>query len=115
MLVDANLLLYAVGQQSPHHRAAAAWLESALNGDQRVAIPWQCIGTFLRIVTHPRITVSPLSSVEAMSFVNSWLETDAVWIPQTTERTVSVLSELMIRYHLTGNLVPDAQLAALAI
>ncbi len=43
MLVDANLLLYAVDSASPFHRRASTWLESVLNGAQRVALPWQSL------------------------------------------------------------------------
>lgn len=40
MLVDANVLLYAVDEQAGQHRAARRWLEEALNGDRRVGLPW---------------------------------------------------------------------------
>jgi len=115
VLLDANLLLYAVGARSAQHAAAAEWLEKVLNGDQRVGLPWQTIGAFLRIVTHPRITAAPLSAREAVGFVSSWLEADPVWVPPASERTASVLNVLMSRYDVTGNLVTDAQLAALAM
>ena len=44
MIVDANLLLYAVDESSTHNAAAAAWLEETLDGDSRVGPPWQTIG-----------------------------------------------------------------------
>lgn len=65
MLVDANLLLYAVDRTSDHHEVAPAWLTSVLNGTTRVGIPWQTIGAFLRIVTHPRVTTQPLTGAAA--------------------------------------------------
>ncbi|MDE3075739.1 MAG: PIN domain-containing protein [Chloroflexota bacterium] len=115
MLLDANLLLYAVDAESPLNRAAAEWLQAVLNGDQRVGLPWQTIGAFLRISTHPRVTTTPLTTREAIAYVTSWIEADPVWIPPATVRTASVLQRLVTRYQVTGNLVPDAQLAALAI
>jgi predicted nucleic acid-binding protein len=33
VLVDANLLLFAVDATSPHHARAAAWLEESLSLD----------------------------------------------------------------------------------
>jgi len=54
MLVDANLPLYAVDSSSAFHRPASTWLESALNGAQRVALPWQSLTAFRRISTNPR-------------------------------------------------------------
>lgn len=115
MLVDANLLLYAVDEDSPHHGAAAIWLTEVLNGDRRVGLPWQSIGAFLRIITHPRVTRRPLSGPEAWSFVADWLAAAPVWVPPASARTAAVLGELQQEAQVTGNLVPDAQLAALAM
>lgn len=115
MLLDANLLLYAVDADSPHNAAASAWLTEVLNGDRRVGLPWQTIGAFLRIVTHPRVTTNPLSAEDAWSHVQAWLDADPVWIPPATERTAAVLARITADVRVTGNLVPDAQLAALAI
>jgi toxin-antitoxin system PIN domain toxin len=115
MLLDANLLLYAVDARSPQNPRAAAWLEEVLNGDHRVGIPWQTIGAFLRISTHPRVTADPLSSDVAWTYVQSWLDADPVWIPPATERTAAVLGHLVAKHRITGNLVTDGLLAALAI
>ena len=115
MILDANLLLYAVDEDSPFHADAAQWLTQTLNGDQRVGIPWQTIGAFVRIATHPRISEAPLSAADAQRFVSSWLAVDVVWVPPATERTARLFNQLARRHHVTGNLVTDAQLAALAL
>lgn len=115
MLLDANLLLYAVDGSSPQNQAASTWLQDVLTGDRRIGLPWQTIGAFLRLSTHPRVARSPLSSEEAWAYVASWLAARPVWVPPATERTASVLAGLVSRHGITGNLVTDAQLAALAI
>jgi hypothetical protein len=115
MLVDANLLLFAIDAGSPWHRRAADWLTAQLNGDQRVGIPWESLGAFVRIATHPRASDRPLQPDEAWTFVEEWLAVPTVWVPQPTEAHADVLGSLVRRYHLTGNLVPDAHLAAIAI
>lgn len=115
MLVDANLLLYAVDAASDQHASAASWLEELLNGDRRVGLPWQTIGAFLRISTHPRVVTNPLSPGDAWGYVAAWLAADPTWVPPATARTAAVLGNLMARVPATGNLVPAAQLAALAI
>lgn len=114
MIVDANLLLYAVDQNSPHHQSASAWVESVMSGPKRIGLPWQTIGAFLRIVTHPRVTTNPLDSATAWGFVSEWLVQPQVWIPPAGERTAQILGRLLAD-GVTGNLIPDAQLAALAI
>ena len=66
MIVDANLLLYAVDADSKQNPLAAAWLEETLNGANRVGLPWQTIGAFLRIVTHPRGGRQPIDRARSV-------------------------------------------------
>lgn len=115
MIVDANLLLYAVDADSRHNRTAAAWLDEKLTGANRVGLPWQTIGAFLRIVTHPRVTVNPLTASQAWEYVADWLAVPVVWIPPATESTARVYARICTQIDVTGNLVPDAQLAALGM
>jgi predicted nucleic acid-binding protein len=67
MLLDANLLLYAVDRASPYHTAAASWLAEQFNGPRRVGLPWQSLVAFVRISTHPRASANPLSPQDAQS------------------------------------------------
>lgn len=115
MLVDANLLLFAVDESSPFHRQAAEWLTEQLNGHRRVGLPWASLGAFLRISTNPRAAEQPLSPDEAWSHVEEWLAVEVTWIPEPTEHHADVLGSLLRSYQLRGNLVSDAQLVALAI
>ncbi len=115
MLVDANILLFAVDRSSPFHERAAGWLAERLNGPRRVGLPWQSLGAFLRIGTHPRAAAHPLSPDRAWSHVEAWLAAEATWIPGPTGRHAEVLGSLVRSHGLRGNLISDAQLAALAI
>lgn len=115
MILDANVLLYAVDSASPYHARAASWLTDALTSDVRVGLPWQTIGAFLRISTHPRVLSAPMTAAEAQRYVDTWLDLGTVWVPPATEHTVRIYADLARRHHVTGNLVPDAQLAALAM
>lgn len=73
MLLDANLLLYAVHSGSQHHEAAAAWLTERLNGSRRVGLPWSSLAAFLRISTHPRAFDRPLPRSVAWERIRDWL------------------------------------------
>jgi len=115
MLVDAGVLLLAVDARSHFHARAAAWLTKVLNGPRRVGLSWQVLGAFVRIATHPRASEHPLSPKAAWAHVEDWLAWDTVWVPSPTERHSKVLGSLINSYQLRGNLVTDAQLAALAI
>jgi toxin-antitoxin system PIN domain toxin len=70
---------------------------------------------FLRISTHPRAARQPLTPDEAWAYVVDWLDADVVWVPGPTDQHRRVVADLMARYQPRGNLVPDAELAALAI
>lgn len=115
MLLDANVLLYSVDRGSSHHTPCADWVRSAFTGPRRIALPWQTIGAFLRIATHPRVFSRPLSSEAAWAMIEQWLTAPHCWVPEASERTARILGELINKLDVRGNLITDAQLAALAI
>ncbi len=115
MLLDANLLLYAVHKSAGQHEAAAEWLTEQLNGSRRVGLPWQSLGAFLRIATHPRAFEHPLSPATAWERAIDWLAAPVAWIPAPGPEHGRILGELMTTHDVRGNLVPDAMLAALAV
>jgi toxin-antitoxin system PIN domain toxin len=115
VLVDANILLYAVDEASPFHQRARPWLENALNGPRRVGLPWQSLTAFLRIVTNPRALEDPLAPAEAWSVVDAWLGAPTVWTPVPGRGHRSILGALVRDLDLRANLIPDAVLAALCL
>jgi toxin-antitoxin system PIN domain toxin len=115
MLIDASILLYAVDASSPQQQRTARWLSEQLSGDKRVGFPWQSIVAFVRIATHAKAAWQPLTPDEAWSYVADWLAAAATWVPTPTEQHGRILVALIKDYQLRGNLVADAELAALAI
>lgn len=87
MIVDANLLLYATDTTSLHHTRAVSWLTEVLNGNRRVGLPWQSLGAFVRIATHPRVTRHPLDADTAQNIVDSWLAAPAACARSTAHIT----------------------------
>ncbi len=115
MLVDANILLYAVDTEAPQHPAAKSWLEEALNGPRRIGLPWQSLTAFVRIATHPRALARPLGAADAWGYVEDWLEAPVAWIPAAGPGHRKLLGQLIGDLDLRGNLVSDAVLAALCL
>lgn len=115
MIVDANVLLYAVDSKSHFHATARTWLDEAMNGVERVGLPWVSLMAFQRIITHPRVTANPLTPADAWSYITDWLDADQAWVPTPGSRHRDILGQLLIDGDLHGNLVTDAHLAALAI
>lgn len=115
MIVDANVLIYAVDDTAPFHATAHSWLTRALNGDERVGLPWVSLTAFQRIITHPRLTESPMTAADAWDCVTSWLATEQAWVPSPGVRHARILERLLTDGDLRGNLVTDAHVAALAL
>jgi uncharacterized protein len=115
MLLDANLLLYAVHERADQHERAAPWLTEQLNGARRVGIPWQSITAFLRISTHPRAFERPLDPATAWERATDWLTASVAWVPEPGPEYRRILGDLITTHQLRGNLITDAALAALAI
>jgi uncharacterized protein len=114
-LVDANVLLYAVDEGSPHHDVAKPWLEEQLSGPETFGFAWAVLLAFIRLATNPRVFETPLSGEEALDLVDSWLAQPNVTLLHPTDRHSQLLRELLAPLGTAGNLTSDAHLAALAI
>ncbi len=115
ILLDANILVYASVGSLPQHRIARDWLDQRLSGVPRVGFPWASLLGFLRLVTNPRVFERPEPMTAAWEQVSAWLGCETAWVPEPTERHAELLGELLALPGVHGNLVPDADLAALAI
>lgn len=115
MLVDANVLICAIDRESQHHERAAAWLVETINTGQRWALPWQTVGTFLRLTSDRRITTGTVSAARSWGFVEEWLELPNCFMPEPGPRSRTLLGQWLADGLVSGSLVPEAQLAALAL
>ena len=68
ILLDANLLIYAVNQDAPLNRKAKPWLESALSGPEAGGFPWTVLLAFLRLTTRPGLFRRPLRFDAAVTY-----------------------------------------------
>ena len=115
ILVDANVLLYAYDASSPRHEAARGWWEARLSRPEPVGVAWSTVVAFVRIGTHVRVFERPLTVAEACAAVDAWLSRPMVSVLEPGPRHWEILRGLLVGAHASGNLVPDAHLAALAI
>lgn len=115
ILLDANLLIYAVNQDAPLHRKAKSWLESVLSGQETVGFPWNVLLAFLRLTTRPGLFRHPLPLCTAFDLVASWLDQASATIVHPGPRHLELLRQLLLPMGTGGNLTSDAHLAALAI
>ena len=95
ILVDANLLIYAVDRDSPHHVPARRWLENTLSGSESVGIPWIAALAFVRITTHPGIMRKPLTAESAIRYIDGWLRQPFVKLIGPGEQHWPILRSLL--------------------
>jgi uncharacterized protein len=115
ILIDANLLIYAIDRDSPHHEQARPWLEQLLSGTTVVGLAWIVVLAFIRITTRPGVLGRPLSAEHAMAFVDGWLDQPYVNAVAPGEDHWRILRNLLRTTGTAGNLVADAHLAAIAL
>ncbi len=115
VVVDANVLLYAVDAASAHHDRSRRWLDSSLAGAEAIGLAWIALLAFIRIGTNPSILQAPMTVDEATGQVEAWLGAPAAVITEPTARHPGLLRGLLRQAGTAGNLTTDAHLAALAI
>ncbi|NIP37803.1 MAG: type II toxin-antitoxin system VapC family toxin [Candidatus Dadabacteria bacterium] len=115
ILIDTNLLLYAYDSSSRYHLQSLKWLEKVLSDNVPVRLAWITIVAFLRISTNHKIFMNPFSISESIEIVSEWLSVPVVDILNPTNRHWGILTKLSIEGQVTGPLIMDAYLAALAI
>jgi toxin-antitoxin system PIN domain toxin len=115
ILLDANLLIYAVNEDAPLHGAARRWLEGAISGSETVAFSWNVLLAFLRLTTRPGVFRNPLPTEKAFDMIGAWLEQPVVTVVEPTARHLATLRDLILPLGTGGNLTSDAHLATLAI
>lgn len=115
ILIDANLLLYAFDDHSPHHATARSWLETTLSGREPAATSWTVVLAFLRLATDRRVFQRPLSIAQSIEVISGWFAGQRLTLLEPTEQHWETLRRLLLEGQSSGVLVMDAHLAALAI
>lgn len=115
ILLDANVLIYAVDADAPQHASARRWLERTLSADIPVGLPWIVALAFLRVTTRAGVLRRQLSAEQAVGFIDEWLEQPYVELVGPGAGHWALLKKLLREAGAAGNLTSDAHLAALAI
>jgi uncharacterized protein len=112
ILPDVNLLLYAYDKRAKFHLPAKKWWKDCLEREE-VGLPLLIVFGFIRIATSPRVYEEPLDVEEAIRHATTWMEQPGVRVIEAgyPKRTF----ELLMDIGTGGNLVSDAQLAAITI
>ena len=115
ILVDANILIYAVNEDAPINRKAKSWLESTISGPDTVGFSWNVLLAFLRLTTRSGLFRKPLPLETSLDLIASWLDQPSAIVVHAGPRHLRILRDLLLPIGAGGNLTSDAHLAALAI
>jgi toxin-antitoxin system PIN domain toxin len=114
-IVDLNILLYAVDQGALHHEIAKVHLEEVLSSRESVGFPWVVLLGFLRVSTNRKIFPNALTTEQAVGVIEGWLSLPIVHVLEPGPGHWTLLKGLLKNDEVTGDLVTDAHLAALAL
>jgi predicted nucleic acid-binding protein len=108
MLIDSNILIYALNQSSPKQISAQDFLQT----QPQLVLAQQNIFETLRILTHQRFP-SPFSVEKAIRAVQEIAEQASVIFP--THETTELALQLIRKYEIKGTEIFDAYLVATAL
>jgi len=115
IVCDVNVLVYAFRREAEDHARYATWLRETIESDEAYGVSELVLSRFLRIVTHPRVMRRPAPAASAFAFANTVREQPNAMSLSPGPRNWGIFERLCRDARATGNLVPDAYLAALAI
>ncbi len=109
MIIDSNILIYAINADSPKNKKAQEFLKESLKD---LEIAHQNILETIRVLTHQKFS-KPMGINSALSAIQAISESCRIISPTLT--TYYLWLELVGKYQLTGNRIFDAYLAATAL
>jgi len=116
LILDVNVLL--VAHRPDGHPAGddvRVWLADHLTAVERVGVDTHVLTAVVRIATNARVYESPSSATAALAFCDSVLSAPSAISVAPSTRHWSLFASYVQELRLTGNDVPDAYLAALAV
>lgn len=116
ILADVNVLVYAFRREASRHQVYADWLTAVVGGADELALHPIPLAGFVRIVTNARVFERPAPTTLALDFVQRLVTAPRGRWVSASDATLARFDELVRSDPaISGNLVPDALLAALAL
>ena len=114
-LLDVNLVLAAHRSDHPQFSVARPWLDRMLVGPEPFALPDIVAVAFLRLATNRRIFVAPTPASAAFAYLRALRAHPRQVAIAPGPDHLRLLEQQCTAADAVGDLVPDAQLAALAV
>ncbi len=109
MLLDSNLIVYAVNSSSPKQVESQEFIKSNI---EELCLSHQNILESIRVLTHPKFS-SPMDPVGASEAV--WAIANSIRLITPNQESLFLFKELIDKYNLMGNKIFDVYLVATAM
>ncbi len=113
--VDTHILVYAHREEMPLHKKALSRLRQMSESAETWALPIFCITEFLRVVTHPKLFDPPTTIRIGISAIDGLIATPNLSILRPGKSFWRILMEIAQETNIQGNLIYDAQIAAVCM
>jgi uncharacterized protein len=114
-LLDVNVVLAASRSDHPLFARARPWLDDLLATSRAFTVPDVVAGSFLRLATHRRVFAEPTPLDDAVTYLRALRDQPGHVLVGPGRDHLDLLVAQIRTGDATGDLVPDAQLAALAL
>ena len=111
-LLDTNVLVYAVDQMSPYHKAASSLANKGFNGDIQACVSPQILSEFFATVTNPKVVSATTEQKEVVSEMRKYFVSSRILKIYPTSATLKIMLDLLDKYAVSRQDVYDLQLVA---
>lgn len=115
LALDVNVLISAFWTRAHDHDQLRWWVQAQVDADEPVGVSDAVLGAVVRILTNPRMTTTPMSLADALTETSRLRDHPGVVTLAPGPRHWDVFQRLCRSVNAQGNLVADAQHAALAV
>ena len=115
LLLDVNVVLAASRADHPHHGPVRAWFDDLLAADDDFTVPTIVWASFLRLATNRRVFPVPTPRSAAFAFIDATCAQPHHVLTGPGPRHLDLLRTVCDEADATGDLVPDAVIAAVAV
>lgn len=115
LAVDVNVLISAFRSDAPDHPQMRAWLERAVDSPEPLGVSDAVLAGVVRVLTHPRVFSPPTPLTHALTEAARLRDHGGVATMRPGPRHWAIFDSVCRAAETRGNLVADAQHAALAM
>ena len=115
IVLDVNVVLAAHRDDHPQHDIARPWLERLVETHEQFGVPLGVWASFFRLATDHRVFVIPTPIDDAFAYVKG-VRSQATHVAcEPGPRHLDLVRSVCVEASASGNLVPDAVIAAVAL